>query len=39
MNASILGMERVSFLLLLHQFNVSMLDLPESELLDDLKNA
>jgi len=39
MAASILGMERVPFLLLLHQYNVTMVDLPEDELLDDVKNA
>jgi len=39
MAASILGMERVSFLLSLHQFNVMAVDLPEDELLEDVKNA
>jgi len=39
MAASILGMERVSFLLLLHQFNVAVVDLSEDELLDDIRNA
>jgi len=32
-------MERVPFLLLLHQFNVAVVDLPDDELLDDVKNA
>ncbi len=39
MAASILGMERVSFLLLLHQFNVMAVDLPDDELREDVKNA
>lgn len=39
MAASILGMERVSFLLILHQFNVAAVDLSEDELLEDIKNA
>lgn len=39
MAASILGMERVAFLLALHQFNVKMIDLPDDELLEDMKNA
>jgi len=39
MAASILGMERVSFLMTLHQFNVPAVDLSEDELLEDIKNA
>jgi len=39
MAASILGMERVSFLMILHQFNVPAVDLSEDELLEDIKNA
>jgi len=39
MAASILGMERVEFLLLLHQYQVPMIDIPEDELTSDVKNA
>jgi len=39
MAASILDMERVSFLMILHQFNVAAVDLSEDELLEDIKNA
>jgi len=39
MAASILGMKRVNFLLLLHQFNVPIVDLTEEELLEDINNA
>lgn len=31
--------DRVSFLLMLHQYNVPMIDLEEDELLNDIKNA
>ncbi len=39
MAASLLGMDRVSFLLSLHRFGVSAIDLEEEELRSDLKNA
>ncbi len=39
MAASILGMERVEFLLLLHQYQVPMIDIPEDELMGDVTNA
>lgn len=39
MAASILGMERVEFLLLLHQYQVPMIDIPEDELASDVLNA
>ncbi len=39
MAASILGMERVEFLLLLHQYQVPMIDIPEDELASDVTNA
>jgi predicted HTH domain antitoxin len=39
MAASILGMERVEFLLLLHQYQVPMIDIPEDELTSDVTNA
>lgn len=39
MAVSILGMERVLFLMILHQFNVPAVDLSEDELLEDIKNA
>jgi len=39
MAASILGMERVEFLLLLHQYQVPMIDIPEDELASDVSNA
>lgn len=39
MAASILGMERAEFLLLLHQYQVPMIDIPEDELASDIKNA
>jgi predicted HTH domain antitoxin len=39
MAASILGMSRVEFLLLLHQYQVSMIDIPEDELISDMANA
>jgi len=39
MAASILGITRVEFLLLLHHYKVSMIDIDEDELISDLKNA
>lgn len=39
MAASLLGIERVSFLLLLHHYNVPAIDLTEEELQGDLQNA
>ncbi len=39
MAASIPGMDRVTFLMKLHQFNVPVVDLSEDELLEDIKNA
>jgi len=39
MAASILGMERVEFLLLLHQYQVPMIDIPVDELESDTSNA
>ena len=39
MAASILGISRVEFLLLLHKYQVSMIDLPEDELMSDVANA
>ena len=40
MAASILKMERVEFLLLLlHQYQVAMIDIPEAELMTDIINA
>ncbi|SLM29309.1 conserved hypothetical protein [Desulfamplus magnetovallimortis] len=39
MAANLVGMPRTSFLLNLHRFNVSMIDLDEDELLSDIKNA
>ena len=39
MAASLLGMERVAFILLLHHYNVAAIDLTEEELLGDLQNA
>jgi predicted HTH domain antitoxin len=39
MAASILGIERVEFLLLLHQYQVPMIDIPEDELASDVINA
>jgi len=39
MAASILGISRVEFLLLLHQYQVSMIDIPEDELMSDVENA
>ena len=39
MAATLAGFDRVSFLLNLHNFNVSMIDLEEDELLSDMQNA
>jgi len=39
MAASLAGLDRVSFLLNLHRFNVPMIDLEEDELLSDMQNA
>ena len=39
MAAKLAGLERVDFLLNLHRFNVSMIDLEEDELLSDMQNA
>jgi len=39
MAAKLAGLDRVSFLLNLHRFNVSMIDLEEDELLSDMQNA
>jgi len=39
MAAKLAGVDRVSFLLGLHQYEVAMIDLEESELLSDLENA
>lgn len=39
MAAELVGLDRVSFLLSLHHFNVPMVDLEEDELLSDMKNA
>jgi len=37
--AKLAGMDRVAFLLSLHQYGVAMIDLEEDELLSDLENA
>ena len=39
MAASLVGMDRVSFLLNLHRYGVAMIDLEEGELLSDLEHA
>jgi len=39
MAAQLAGMDRVSFLLSLHQFGVPVIDLEEEELLSDVQNA
>ena len=39
MAASLVGMDRVSFLLSLHRFGVSMIDIEQEELALDLQNA
>ncbi len=37
--ASLVGMDRLSFLLNLHRFGVAMIDLEESELAADIEHA
>jgi predicted HTH domain antitoxin len=37
--ASLVGMDRVSFLFQLHRFGVAMIDLTEEELRSDIENA
>lgn len=37
--AQLVGMDRVSFLLALHRYNVAMIDLDEEELRADMANA
>jgi len=39
MAANLAGVDRVTFLLNLHRFNVPMIDLEEDELLSDIQNA
>ena len=39
MAASLAGIDRVSFLLNLHRYGVSMIDLEEEELLSDVEHA
>lgn len=39
MAATLVGMDRVAFLLSLHRYGVAMIDLEEEELLTDLNNA
>jgi predicted HTH domain antitoxin len=39
MAAQLVGMDRVSFLLSLHRYGVSMIDLDETELESDMNNA
>ncbi|MDA3938080.1 MAG: UPF0175 family protein [Spirochaetia bacterium] len=39
MAAVLAGIDRVSFLLNLHRFNVPMIDLEEDELISDMQNA
>ena len=39
MAASLVGMERTSFLLLLHRYNVDAIDMTKDELLEDIDNA
>lgn len=39
MAASLLGMDRVSFLLELHRYGVAAVDLQESEFIEDVRNA
>ena len=39
MAASLAGMDRVSFLLNLHRYGVSMIDLEEEELFSDVEHA
>jgi len=39
MAASLVGMERTSFLLILHRYNVDAIDMTKDELLEDIDNA
>ncbi len=39
MAAQLAGVDRVTFLLNLHRYNVAMIDLDEDELISDLENA
>jgi len=39
MAATLAGLDRASFLLNLHRFNIPMIDLEEDELLSDMQNA
>ena len=39
MAASLVGMERTTFLLLLHRYNVPAIDISEEELMEDIDNA
>ncbi|MEI6436043.1 MAG: UPF0175 family protein [Bacteroidota bacterium] len=39
MAASLVGIDRVSFLLSLHQYGVDMIDIETDEIYDDFKNA
>jgi predicted HTH domain antitoxin len=39
MAASLVGVDRVSFLLSLHRYGVDMIDIEPEEITDDLKNA
>ena len=39
MAASLIGMDRVSFLLDLHRYGVAMIDLEQEELLSDMEHA
>ncbi len=39
MAAELAGVDRVTFLLNLHNYNVPMIDLTEEELLSDMENA
>ncbi len=39
MAATLVGLDRVNFLLNLHRFNIPMIDLEEDELLSDMQNA
>lgn len=39
MAASLVGMDRVTFLLSLHRYGAAMIDLDEEELISDIENA
>ncbi len=39
MAANLVGMERTTFLFLLHRYNVDAIDITELELLEDINNA